>query len=229
MRVTCPASMATSVPVPMAMPTSACGQRRRVVDAVAHHRHDAALALEPPDLVELSLRQHLGHDPADTHLRPDAFRRAPVVAGEHHDLDAHRSAAGRSPRRWSGLTGSAMRDESRGQPSPATSTTWTSGLGRRSALGQRRGDAEPFAASRRLPAATRGLPPDPHALARPRSRNAGSRQREAALVRGADDGLGQAGCSLNRSREAASAGSEVGFSGRPAAGSIARDRSACPR
>ena len=37
-------SMATSVPVPIAMPTSACGERRRVVDAVAGHRDDAALA-----------------------------------------------------------------------------------------------------------------------------------------------------------------------------------------
>ena len=31
------------------MPTSACGQRRRVVDAVARHRHDAALGLQPLD------------------------------------------------------------------------------------------------------------------------------------------------------------------------------------
>ena len=33
-----PASIATSVPVPIAMPRSACGQRGRVVDAVADHR-----------------------------------------------------------------------------------------------------------------------------------------------------------------------------------------------
>ena len=39
--------MATSVPLPMAMPTSACGQRRRVVDAVAGHGDHGALGLQP--------------------------------------------------------------------------------------------------------------------------------------------------------------------------------------
>ena len=37
-------SIATSVPVPIAMPTSACASAGRVVDAVAGHRDDAALA-----------------------------------------------------------------------------------------------------------------------------------------------------------------------------------------
>ena len=42
-------SIATSVPVPIAMPTSRLGQRGRVVDAVAGHRDDAALGLQALD------------------------------------------------------------------------------------------------------------------------------------------------------------------------------------
>jgi hypothetical protein len=41
-------SIATSVPVPMAMPTCGLRERRRVVDAVAGHRDDA-LGLQPLD------------------------------------------------------------------------------------------------------------------------------------------------------------------------------------
>ena len=63
MSVMSPASMATSVPVPMAMPTSACGERRGVVDAVADHGDRRPSGLQPPDLVGLVLGQHLGEHP----------------------------------------------------------------------------------------------------------------------------------------------------------------------
>jgi hypothetical protein len=48
------ASMATSVPVPMAMPRSASGERRRVVHAVADHGHDPALGAQPAISAALS-------------------------------------------------------------------------------------------------------------------------------------------------------------------------------
>ena len=48
-----PASMATSVPVLMAMPMSAWASAGRVVDAVADHRHLEPLRLEFPDQREL--------------------------------------------------------------------------------------------------------------------------------------------------------------------------------
>ena len=53
--VTCALFIATSVPVPIAMPTSRLRQRGRVVDAVAGHRDDAAFALQPRDELELVL------------------------------------------------------------------------------------------------------------------------------------------------------------------------------
>ena len=48
----------------------------RVVDAVADHRDDPALGLQPADDVDLVLRQHLGHDVG----RVDADLAATVAA-----------------------------------------------------------------------------------------------------------------------------------------------------
>ena len=63
-------------------------QRRRVVHAVAHHRHPLALALQLLDLRRLLLRQHL----AKTVSMPSSSRHGVGdrlgVAGQHHDLDA---------------------------------------------------------------------------------------------------------------------------------------------
>ena len=73
-------SIATSVPVPIAMPTSACGQRRGVVDPVAGHRHDAALGLELPDRFALLLGEHLGPDLVEPELPRHGLGRRPVVA-----------------------------------------------------------------------------------------------------------------------------------------------------
>ena len=46
--------MATSVPVPIARPRSACASAGGVVDAVADHGHDPALGLQPPTTSALS-------------------------------------------------------------------------------------------------------------------------------------------------------------------------------
>ena len=81
-------SIATSAPVPMAMPTSACGQRRRVVHAVARHGDHRARRLQLAHQLRLVLRQHLGADLVDPEPAGHRLRRALVVAGRHHDAEA---------------------------------------------------------------------------------------------------------------------------------------------
>ena len=74
-------------------------ERRGVVDAVADHRHPLALRLQRRDLGRLLARQHVGD--ARGRCRPRAAmasRRAPVVAGEHHDLEPELHAAAARPR-----------------------------------------------------------------------------------------------------------------------------------
>src|SRR5215475_9456422 len=63
-------SIATSVPVPMAMPTSTA--------AIPQFRDDRALLI----------RQHLGFDLGNPELLRNGLRRGAVVAGQHDDLDA---------------------------------------------------------------------------------------------------------------------------------------------
>jgi hypothetical protein len=53
-------STATSAPVPMAMPTSAAGKSRRVIDAVAGHRDFCALGAQLVDQLQLGVGQHVG-------------------------------------------------------------------------------------------------------------------------------------------------------------------------
>ena len=80
--VTCALDIATSVPVPMAMPTSAARQRRRVVDAVAGHRDLAAFGLQPVDELGLVLRPDLAVHLVDAECRATAsavVRPSPVA------------------------------------------------------------------------------------------------------------------------------------------------------
>ena len=71
--------IATSVPVPMAMPTSA-GQRRRIVHPVSGHRHHGARLLELGDERSLSLRKHTGVHLGDAEAPGDRLRRGRVVS-----------------------------------------------------------------------------------------------------------------------------------------------------
>ena len=90
-RVTPALSMATSVPVPMAMPTSAAaraGASLTPSPAMATTRPSARSAL---DDVALVVGQHLGLDPVDAQAAGDGLGGDLVVAGEHDDLDALRS------------------------------------------------------------------------------------------------------------------------------------------
>jgi hypothetical protein len=65
---TCAVSIATSVPAPIAMPTSALGEGRRVVHPVADHGDDLPLGLEPLHVLGLVLEQDLGEDALDPQL-----------------------------------------------------------------------------------------------------------------------------------------------------------------
>ena len=77
--------MATSVPVPIAIPTLACGQRGRVVHAVAGHRDDVSLRLQLLHDFAFLIRQHFCVDLIDFQFSRDGFGGRAAVAGEHHD------------------------------------------------------------------------------------------------------------------------------------------------
>ena len=78
-------SIATSVPVPIAMPTAASRERRRVVDAVAGHGHGAPLLLQALDHLALLRRQHVRLDLVDADPAGHGLGGRPRVAGEHDD------------------------------------------------------------------------------------------------------------------------------------------------
>jgi hypothetical protein len=87
------ASMATSVPEPIAMPTSACASAGASL-MPSPHGHHAAGRLERLHLGRLAVGQHPRHDAVDLARRRDQPRDRVggllVVAGDHHDLEAHR-------------------------------------------------------------------------------------------------------------------------------------------
>ena len=85
-----PASRAACVPVFIATPTSACGERGRVVRAVAGHRDEVAARLLAPDQRHLVLGLRLGEEVVDARLLGDRLRGQRVVAGDHHRADPHR-------------------------------------------------------------------------------------------------------------------------------------------
>ena len=91
------------------MPTSACGERRRVVDAVAGHRDDAALACEPLDDLASSARAAPRRCTSSMPSLPrDRLGRRAAVAGQHDDRGCPRACSCRNRlRRASSLIGSA--------------------------------------------------------------------------------------------------------------------------
>jgi hypothetical protein len=64
------------------------GQRRRVVDPVADHRHAGTLRLQPAHLGRLVPGKHLGDDGVDAEFAGDPLRGGGVVPGEHDDPGA---------------------------------------------------------------------------------------------------------------------------------------------
>ena len=78
-------SMATSVPVPMAMPTVASASAGASLMPSPAMATDASFALQPLDHRALLVRQDAGDHIVQTELRGDGAGGRLVVAGEHHD------------------------------------------------------------------------------------------------------------------------------------------------
>ena len=68
------------------MPTGRVRQRRRVVDAIPHHRHLTVLTHQLADGVQLVLGQQIGAVHGDAGLLGDPGGHARIVAGQHHRL-----------------------------------------------------------------------------------------------------------------------------------------------
>ena len=120
--VTSEASIATSAPVPIAMPEVRLGQRRRVVDPVADHRHRPTAALQPLDRGRLVRRQDLGEDLVGGDADLGGHGDAPSPGRRRSRARPRcrpRSARGRR-RGASALTGSLMAMSPAARPSIAT-------------------------------------------------------------------------------------------------------------
>ena len=94
-------SIATSVPVPIAMPTSACASAGASLMPSPAIATTAARLLQPPDRVALLS----GSTSAITSSMPSAARRQcavdRAVAGQHDDAQAFLVQGCEAPRRWS--------------------------------------------------------------------------------------------------------------------------------
>ncbi len=176
------------------------GQRRRVVDAVARHRHHAPLRLQAlRQFRALSLRQHFRRNFVDAKFaaRPPRPLLA-VVAGQHHDRGCLVAAAPASPPRSWSLIGSATPSSPAGRPSTATNTTVCASRRRRSARRSERPRVDSTA--RR---GTRALPTDDAcAVDAARARPAGHRLESPRLRRQREP---RARCARRRSRRPADA------------------------
>jgi hypothetical protein len=78
--------MATSVPVPIAIPTWAC-EGGRVVDVVARHGHHPSFSLEALYRIGFLFGEDLRDHLVDTELLRHGVGGRPVVARKHHDPD----------------------------------------------------------------------------------------------------------------------------------------------
>jgi hypothetical protein len=63
-------------------------ERRRIVHAVAHHRHAAAIALELDHDGLFALRHHFRAHDVDPQVAPDRLRDLTRIAGDHQHLEA---------------------------------------------------------------------------------------------------------------------------------------------
>ena len=90
--VSCALFIATSVPVPIAMPTSAQASAG-VVDAVARHRDHMAFFLEPFDQCELVGWLHLAVELGNAQPHRHRLRRGHTIARRHNDLHPGRAQA----------------------------------------------------------------------------------------------------------------------------------------
>ena len=98
MSATSAASTATSVPVPIAMPTSACASAGASLMPSPTIATTRPIVLQPAHLGDLAVGQHAGDHVRDACLARDGVRRVRMVAAQHHDVEPHRRAGAGSPR-----------------------------------------------------------------------------------------------------------------------------------
>ena len=186
--------MATSVPVPIAMPTSAAAKRRRIVDAVAGHRDDAAFGLQPLHHRGLVLREGPRPRPRRCRARCATARRSSCSSPVSMTM---RTPASRKALRACGvvgLMGSAIADEA-GQLAVQADEDHRGRPGAlRSAAAMRRLVDVDAALGEEFGGAAR--PPVPvdhadHAFADGRVEVGHRRERQLALLRVRHDGRGQ--------------------------------------
>ena len=223
------ASIATSVPAAHGDADVRLRQCRGVVQAVTHHRHDAALLLKPADLLELPVRQHLGHHSIDPDFACHRLGGPAIVAGEQHYLEPH-SLEPLDRLALVGLTGSAIGDEPRRRPSTRDEHRRLPGIGalgrmalqrrgRNTELGHQRGVAHRDPPSR---------PPRPERPCPDRSRNRRRRARRLPRRSASATIASASGCSLSRSTDAASRRTLGGASSTPGPARCSSPR-ACPQ
>ena len=210
-------SIATSVPVPIAMPTSACASAGRVVDAVARHRDDAALRLQPLDDRLPSAR---GSTSATTSSMPELARRPPRRSSRLSPVSmTTRMPSARSAASASGV-GRLDRVGDAEEPAPAVPSTATNMTVCAVARAARRRAPPAPPSRRRARPSARGCRPR---RARPSTRpstplpvsdcEVGRRVESQRRARSAPATIAAAsGCSLPRSRLAARRSSSVSSS-----------------
>ena len=129
------ASIATSVPVPIARPEIRLRESGRVVDPVADHRHDLARVLEAAHLGDLVVRIDLRQHAVDPDLGRDALGQSRRIAGEEHGREVELPKRGDrlGARRLDGVDDrqrrplrAVPRDRDRRRRARPTSTAWPS-------------------------------------------------------------------------------------------------------
>ena len=118
-KTTSAASMATSVPPPIAKTDIGFRQRRRIVDAIADEGDRPMPRAERSQRFDLAFRQDFGDDRADPGLFGDGFGRAAIVARHHDDLESLRAQAPRPRAAPSAQSGSAITSRPASLPSIA--------------------------------------------------------------------------------------------------------------
>src|SRR2546428_2295578 len=81
-------SIATSVPAPIAIPTSAWANAGASLTPSPTIATFLPARCSSPILLDLSAGSTLGHDLLNAHVAGDPFGGGAVVAREHHDLDS---------------------------------------------------------------------------------------------------------------------------------------------
>ena len=196
--------MATSVPVPMAIPTSACASAGASLIPSPTIATCLPAACSLRHLGHFFLRQHFREHAFDSHLPRDAFGGAAIVAGDHPDLDAHarsgarrrRLPASRCRRCRSRPPAGHPRDATAVLPSSASRSISGNSRTRQGAHGNTR---PPTRASTPWPVTARKPADPPARCQRPRMLDDGPAQRMLGVTLGGGRQAQHFGLGLTRS------------------------------